>query len=444
MKQYILIVLFILVFVAFSDSYASNKENYSPRIAVVSIEQINMRAKEFVPATAPFKNRLEKSLKDSGVFNVVSGELEDFSNTAAPDSKFTDYVLRIFISGFSDRIELDLWTYCSLETLSSPLSPFVAVHALRTTVKDASAILDAMDSLGNEVANTLQPKEKYQSKQIIFVEPFKSDEEAVKKTIQVMFCSELLATGRFILLDADCLEYKYNGHIYTIREFAQAPLETKRRICKQYYNLQWYIGGKIDPVGDIYQITTTGECPLRHIDEIKTNVPLGIQPEDIRISSNKAATVLLDALGESSKSHPIIFDEFMTTSPDDEPTIKHVKISSENGKVLNVDVILSVQEVKSEQLSPWQWGGDSISSKTFGYIMLKVDGKEIEKLLIDYTLFYGKHAKKKYTLSTNQYNLKLTISDILCDVFKYDKGAFGVNEMGTLNNFKARIILERE
>ena len=420
-----------------------------PTIAIWDVERTNERAKEYVPSAQPLIERFESSLSNTGLFKVVPSKKarEAYSNSYADraGSVFSqstryanvDCLVRIHASGFSDRVELDAWVY---------RGSGVVVHAVKTTVNNPAGILDATERLATDLARTLGSAEQHKGLTRLYVAGFDSREEAVKTPIYVMFVTALVQTGRYAVITRESGAIRGARYVIkrlTIGDYFHSDSEHKQDISRRE-NIEGFVSGRIDPVGNEYQISVSMENPIRRINTGSVPTPLGLRPEDIRIASLRAARNLLKEYRDKGLAGGIIFDETLTAWPDS-PATKKIALRKPSGEIIDVKVVLSMRGISKKEMGGYValFRGEG----SYAWVKLFINGVEQGRSTLSPIRSGGRRITKETPvhIDVDEYGLRLTIYDHSNYISKkMGKGLVdGLYTTSTLKSVTIKIMLKK-
>jgi len=417
-----------------------------PTIAIWDVERTNERANEYVPSAQPLIEKFESSLSNTGLFKVVPSKKahEAYSNAGAGSmfSQSTHYanvdcLVRMHASGFSDRVELDAWVYRGSGDV---------VHAVKTTVNNPAGILDATERLATDLARTLGSAEQHKRLTRLYVAGFDSREEAVKTPIYVMFVTALVQTGRYAVITRESgaiRGFQYVIKRLTIGDYFHSDSEHKRDISRRE-NIEGFVSGRIDPVGNEYQISVSMENPIRRINSGSVPTPLGLRPEDVRIASSRAAQDLLKKYGDKGLAGGVIFDETLTAWPD-RPATKKIALRKPSGEIIEVKVVLLMRGISKKAL-----GGRVAlfeGEGAYSWVKLFINDLEQGRSTIP-PLRNGRRRITKETpvhIDIDEYGLRLTIYDHSNGISeKSGKGLVdGLYTTSTLERVTIKVMLKK-
>lgn len=439
--------LFVFLLVYIGDLHAT------PIVGIWDVEYGNIKAREDVPDTRTIISAFESALRTASAarFEVWSSDKVHQNLSGFCGSVFRHYntgplpniLIRIFVSRFSDRLEIDVWMYTRVKLPNRLGSSQAVTIAVSHTATEPIDIFTAINKLSREMADKISSLTVVEYQRRVLVEAFESRNEQIRLPVYVMFVTDLVQNHYVVLtyesaIPPDgCRGGTWKDDMDHNLEELRRVDESRKKEIMHYNRVDAIISGRIEEIGSTYVISTSLSDPFRDKMISSSQTPLGIHPEDVRRASERAAQRLLEEYVTVAEG--ILLDIQMTVRS--EPVVRTETILV-RGKPHLLTIRFSIRDyLSTTQTGRWTWKGEE-ESKPFAWLDIDVDGVRTSRVSIDYTNIGRAEAfgRSPILIPTNL-GFHLLVYEVYPEV---ERTTAFLGERGTLRSVTIKLLVETD
>lgn len=428
-------------------------------IAIWSVERINSRARSSYPSEDPLLETFEKVMARNPSFELIpsSKAREYYSKEQWAGSVFrhrstskarADFLVRIFISEFSDRVELDAHVYNSIFLPKRYGSSGAVVYAASYTAHEPVDIIDSIEKITHQISNAIMNQPTHSKRSRLFALSFYCREKAIEVPIYRMFVSELVRSGFYAVITSESGAKASGGYVhkdeerYSLADWSKSDAPHKKNTA-QYNLINARIDGSVAKIADEYQISVSLEDPIRKINLTGVSVPLGTSPDAVRRASSLSAQVLMREYENALQNKGDVIDAELYVYSASRAESATTTFSDRNGISHKLTLTLSMRNLRTKQMRPWYWAGDEEAKKAYAWLKVTIEGREVLTMDIDYTA-HGVNEREPLKSDIPGYPLELQLYKVSADIQRQDIGVFGVYQYGYLDKVTVRALVRRK